>query len=196
MMGKRKNAEADRCQKMSEGKSLFSWIVTDMVWVGCAFVFVSRLLQGMEYNVCKALDEIGTGHCISFPRNIGKAKMWRWLSNRSEMVSIEKLWSKNMRNSISKSFVIHIDQQKAPGVAWKERRVWCKGKHWPIFAIGCHLRRSKRKLEELKKVGLKFLFWKARISFTLGEMPLRKSLWQEKSNTIKKTENLKIENQM
>jgi hypothetical protein len=31
--------------------------VTGMVWVGCAFVIVSQLLQGMVYNACKALDE-------------------------------------------------------------------------------------------------------------------------------------------
>jgi hypothetical protein len=43
------------------------------------------------------------------------------------------------------------------------------------------------------KVGLKFSFWKARISFSMGEMSLQKSSLQEKSNTIKKTKNLKIE---
>jgi hypothetical protein len=82
----------------------------------------------------------------------------------------EKIW-RILYQSHCLIVFIHIDQQKVPGVARKERRVWCKGKHWPIFAIGCRLCRSKLKLEELK-VGLKFSFWKVRISILLGEMLL------------------------
>ncbi len=91
---------------------------------------------------------------VSFLRNIGKVKMWRWLSTVQRWcplkVSKAKIWG-ILFQSRRLIGVIHIDQQKVPGVAWKERRVWCNRKHWSLFAIGCHFRRSKRKLEELKR---------------------------------------------
>ena len=115
---KRKNVEAYRCQKMSEGKSLFSWIVTGMVWVGCAFVIVSQLLQGMVYNACKAWMKLEWGSVSSILRNIGKVEPWRWLSNRSEMVSIGRLWRKNMKNSMSKSLPDCVHSHRPTESPW------------------------------------------------------------------------------